>query len=169
MILKNRFSLFIATFLIIGFFFIAMPEEGYSGIDPTSFGCCGTPGDSCIVCELGDCAIRGDECNNIGGAFMLQGSVCDSNIVSCTDNFEGPGCCVLSAGNCNNNQSIGACDEGEGLAWFLGIDCAEIPQCAPPPKNVPTLSGWGLISLAIVLGILGILGFIVMRRRKATA
>lgn len=35
-----------------------------------------------------------------------------------------------------------------------------------PERDVPTLSEWGLISMA---GILGIVGFMVMRRRKATA
>ena len=35
-----------------------------------------------------------------------------------------------------------------------------------PPKDIPTLSEWGLIAMA---GILGIVGFMVMRRRKATA
>ncbi len=34
------------------------------------------------------------------------------------------------------------------------------------PSDVPTLSQWGLIAMA---GVLGIIGFIVMRRRKATA
>jgi len=34
------------------------------------------------------------------------------------------------------------------------------------PTNIPTLSEWGLIALA---GILGIVGFIVIRRRKVTA
>ncbi len=34
------------------------------------------------------------------------------------------------------------------------------------PKNVPTLSKWGLIAMA---GVLGIVGFMVMRKKKATA
>jgi len=34
------------------------------------------------------------------------------------------------------------------------------------PSNVPTLSEWGLIAMA---GILGIVGFMVIRRRKVTA
>ena len=32
MIYKNRISLFVATFLIIGFFLLALPEKGYSGV-----------------------------------------------------------------------------------------------------------------------------------------
>ncbi len=36
----------------------------------------------------------------------------------------------------------------------------------PPPRNVPTLSEWGLMAMA---GLLGIVGFMVIRRRKVTA
>ena len=35
-----------------------------------------------------------------------------------------------------------------------------------PPAMIPTLSEWGLIAMAVVLGIVG---FMVIRRRKATA
>ena len=35
-----------------------------------------------------------------------------------------------------------------------------------PPSNVPTLSEWGLIAMAAILGIVG---FMVMRSKKATA
>ena len=44
----------------------------------------------------------------------------------------------------------------------LAFDCGVAPQVA----QVPTLSEWGLIAMA---GILGIVGFMVIRRRKATA
>jgi YVTN family beta-propeller protein len=37
---------------------------------------------------------------------------------------------------------------------------------APLPSNLPTLSQWGLIAMA---SILGIVGFMVMRRRRVTA
>jgi len=40
------------------------------------------------------------------------------------------------------------------------------PPPPPPIADVPTLSEWGLIAMA---SILGIVGFMVMRRRKATA
>ena len=162
---KNRFSLFIATFLIIGFFFLALPDKGYSGVN--TLGCCNPGGDTCTGCELGDCAIREAECfDELDGISFTTGDVCDLSINSCTDNFEGPGCCVISAGNCNNNQLIGACDEGEGMAWFLDTDCSEVPQCQIVNTPIPTITQWGLIALA---SILGIVGFIVIRRRKATA
>ncbi len=35
-----------------------------------------------------------------------------------------------------------------------------------PPSTIPTLSEWGLIAMA---GILGIVGFMVIRRRKVSA
>jgi len=37
------------------------------------------------------------------------------------------------------------------------------------PTSVPTLSGWGLITTAGVLGLLAMIGLFVMRRRKAVA
>jgi len=39
-------------------------------------------------------------------------------------------------------------------------------DCGVGPRLIPTLSEWGLIAMA---GILGIVGFMVMRRRKVTA
>ena len=39
-------------------------------------------------------------------------------------------------------------------------------QCDPSIRNVPTLSEWGLIAMA---GILGLVGFMVIRRRQAVA
>jgi len=48
------------------------------------------------------------------------------------------------------------------------VDCAP-PPTQPPVANVPTLSGWGLITTAGVLGLLAVIGLFVMRRRKLTA
>ncbi len=54
-------------------------------------------------------------------------------------------------------QFVGFLDHSsKGLAY----------DCAVPPSNVPTLSEWGLIAMALVLGIVG---FMVIRRRKVTA
>ena len=46
---------------------------------------------------------------------------------------------------------------------FCQLDNVSVSSVISP---IPTLSEWGLITMA---GILGIVGFMVMRRRKATA
>ena len=48
----------------------------------------------------------------------------------------------------------------------LAFDCGILPPPPPPPEAIPTLSEWGLIAMA---GILGIVGFMVIRRRKVSA
>ena len=60
----------------------------------------------------------------------------------------------------NDSASTFNCNTGSGLFLY----CFE--QCDNPPPAVPTLSEWGLIAMA---GLLGIVGFMVIRRRKATA
>ncbi len=55
------------------------------------------------------------------------------------------------------------------FGFFEGESCNEqTGLCSgfQPVSNVPTLSEWGLIAMA---GVLGIVGFMVMRRRKVTA
>ena len=52
----------------------------------------------------------------------------------------------------------------EGLN-FKGISEIRFPA-DPVVSNVPTLSEWGLIAMAAILGIVG---FMVMRRRELTA
>ena len=57
-------------------------------------------------------------------------------------------------------------NEGQILDWYEVVNRA-FDQCAPKFKPViPTLSEWGLISMA---GILGIFGVLAVRRRKVTA
>jgi len=85
---------------------------------------------------------------------------------------------IVEKDNCDTDDS-GANDER--LCWHLSDDggyrCGAITglnesdsferivyTSAPPP--IPTLSQWGVIAMA---GILGIAGYIVMRRRKVTA
>ncbi|MCH7518555.1 MAG: IPTL-CTERM sorting domain-containing protein [Candidatus Dadabacteria bacterium] len=111
MTFRNRISLFVATFLIIGFFFLALPEKGITF---------GSPGLSC--------------CQDTG---------------SCTDSSKGV---VLI---CSVEPVMGSfCNEATGL-------------CEPRTSvDVPTLSEWGLVAMA---GILGIVGYLVIRRRKVTA
>jgi len=46
----------------------------------------------------------------------------------------------------------------------MDVDCRQVV-----PSPIPTFNQWGLIALAVILGIIGIVGFMVIRRRKATA
>ena len=61
------------------------PEKGYSGVNGIlELGCCDPGGDTCIGCELGDCAIRQDECLEIGGIAFFTDQICDLSMNSCT-------------------------------------------------------------------------------------
>jgi len=162
--IKNRISLFVSTFLIISFFFLALPENGYSGM-PINVGCC-IGADECLGCGSSDCAITRNECDDIiNTALWVPDFVCIQG-VGCQDLPEELGCCVISEGECQNEQTIEQCN-GEGAAWFLQTDCSELLQCPQAVVSaVPTLNEWGLIAMA---GILGIVGFLVIRRRKVSA
>jgi hypothetical protein len=64
----------------------------------------------------------------------------------CFNLGDGPFCDI-------ENITTGECNETIGL-------------CTEAPAAIPTLSEWGLIAMA---GVLGIVGFMVLRRRKVTA
>ena len=170
MILKNRFSLFLATFIIIGFFFLALPEKGFSGIGPTSLGCCLDVEFFCVGCE-GACAITDEQCSAEGGSFNAKPNVstfCHASGRRCTAVQTGGGCCVLSEGNCTETQlELTECEIQQGIEWVFDTECSEVPQCRSDIVSpIPALSQWGLIAIA---GVLGIIGFMFIRRRKVSA
>lgn len=87
-----------------------------------------------------------------------------------------PGCCqVLSESgfDCGNTE-FGGCVVpigAEVIGFFEGESCnVQTGFCSGfEPENirdVPTLSEWGLIAMA---GILGVVGFMVMRRKRVSA
>lgn len=116
--INNRISAVVASFLVIGFFLLAVPEQGYSQeIEP---GCCQY---------------------NLGTSDVL---------------------CEDTGGRCPRIRPPGTFD-----GFFPGATCNNVTGlCSALERNVPTLSEWGLLAMAAVLGIVG---FIVMRRRTATA
>ena len=115
---KNSITTFVASFLVLGFFFLALPQNGNTQeIEP---GCCQ------YGLEQGE-----RSCLDVGGRCPrpLPGT-----------SFDG---------------------------FFPGEECnEETGFCSGFIKDVPTLSEWGLIAMA---GVLGVVGFMVMRRRKVTA
>lgn len=83
------------------------------------------------------------------------------------------GCCQygLEMGESSCNISGGLCRRSPPNTsfdgFFPGETCNEqAGVCSGFTRDVPTLSEWGLIAMA---GVLGVVGFIVMRRRTASA
>ncbi len=112
--IKNRISLFLVTFLIIGFFFLALPDKSLSGV-PT-IGCCVT-------------------------GFP-----------------EGPF-------TCEDDVECSACDNSVTQICNIDEQCLTVNECKSKSQSqpIPTINEWGLIAMA---GILGIVGFMILRRRK---
>ena len=157
------------SFLLFGFLFLASPQSSYS----QGLGCCINPsgGSSCPGCEGLACAGLESDCEALQFMFT-PGSYCIEG--GCSDDV-GFGCCVIAQGNCTQVVSQESCDVVEdGVGYFFGADCSQVPACsdpspgpgAEPPSSVPTLSQWSLIALS---GILGVIGFIVVLRRRETA
>lgn len=52
------------------------------------------------------------------------------------------------------------------VGFFDNQECTDSGVCTVPERAVPTMSEWGMIATA---GVLGIIGFIAIRRRKLAA
>lgn len=76
--------------------------------------------------------------------------ICCQGDGQCVDTSEGPIACPVE-----DVVENAFCDRDSGLCTLI-----------PIVSNIPTLSEWGLIAMA---GILGIAGYIIIRRRKAAA
>ena len=118
MISKKSITTFVASFLIIGFFFLALPQNGFTQeIEP---GCC---------------------------QYGIE---------------EGTRSCLDTGGLCNKPEPPTSFD-----GFFPGETCnEETGFCSNFVSEVPTLSEWGLIAMA---GVLGVVGFMVVRRKRVTA
>jgi len=86
------------------------------------------------------------------------------------DDFLDTGCCVIQPGKCVDDQKAEKCiDDTDGLGgdiWASNKACLDVPQCVvAPPRNIPTLSQWGLIAMAVILAIVA---FMVIRKRKVS-
>lgn len=172
--LRNRISIFIIAFLVLGFFFVTMPENGISGM-AFDLGCCRTesapplePGGECIACEGFNCYTSESFCASEGG-FYTDGFICSEQDDSrCLATVVQDGCCVTEQGICVDDQTALECSNNiaGGEIWVSAQSCSSVPQCGGSTANVPTLSEWGLIAMA---GILGLVGFFLLVRRKVAA
>ena len=138
--------------------------------------CAPPPPTGCCVCGFELCNITSETlCEEMGESCEYQGdgSSCDG-IDECYDE---PGCCFLSpeqeaaiaSRQVDPNKcvevSFGECGELSGVFQGIGTSCMDFPaECFFPPRNVPTLSQWGLIATAGLLGMFSLL--VIMRRQK---
>jgi len=171
MLNAKTLSVFFAAFFLVSLFFLTSPERGSANDD--NLGCCINEG-SCQACSQQEaCAIGTALCDPGPGGSFTPGEVCITASNTCETPDQNTGCCVISVGReCSDDKQFTDCDL-EGIAWFPEISCSALgPQVCPTSlgsedrANVPALSQWALIAVAAVLGIVG---FIVIRRRQTTA
>lgn len=167
--IRNRISLLLVIFFIAAFFFLALPEKGYSGVP---LGCCLSPPNGtthCIGCDGLDCATNFSQCQSPNSFTGLSYCADDGGGAECVSASILTGCCVDSEGAClDQGLNITECAiDNEGLAWYPETSCLEVPECqnGQITSTIPTLSEWALIAVA---GILGIVGYLVIRRRRLT-
>jgi len=119
-----------------------------------------------------DFTLRGGESDNVGLGIdeviqiredIPEGYTLEIECVQGTSNCGGQGvfapCLGIQKLEDGTGVIVECLDNDEGSCTFTNVLAIE-------PRNVPTLSEWGLIAMA---GVLGIIGFIVIRRRKAVA
>lgn len=150
------------TFGMMFYISIEKANAGF-GIPPV---CCINPDtNTCVGCESG-CSTLPDYCNENGGMSADEFAICvDGGLGSATCAASSPdatGCCVLEDGCRDNLDEEDCLSNSSGQVWLIEQSCAAQPACE---RNVPALSQWGLIAMA---GLLGIIGFIVIRRRQLT-
>jgi len=213
--IKNKISLFLATFLIIGFFFLALPEKvlsqpfcpgngevingsldsengpfQFSRIfrDAVSSNCNppkafpGTFGNAQQNYNIHEFSIaNGDSCVTVN---YTSGN-CETSAlpVAYMNSYDPTNLSLNYLGDTGTNAAgLASFDfeipSGNQLLIVVTsvdgpVDCdysftVENYSCQPPiiTTPIPTLSEWGLI---IMTGVLGIVGFLVIRRRKVTA
>lgn len=119
---------------------------------------CAAPGACCLPdgeCEEGEFEAL---CEEEGGAFLGEGSSCTPN--ACQQ----LGACCFADGFCEDVFQS-ECDKEGGVSAGPGTDCAS-SECHGGFQPIPTTSQWGLIVLALLLGIVAKASF---GRRPATA
>ena len=182
--IKNRISLFVATFLIVSLVFAVFIENARAGTgmppcmleiekvaipaDDTLFNFIAT-GD--IIAEqtlsdpsnpifLGPLGVdqTATITEELPPGWELQSIECTQGVENCSQNGGFEPCLSITINEESNSIFVECLDIDTGSCTFTNVKKIV--------TNVPTISEWGLIAMA---GILGIVGFMVIRRRKITA
>lgn len=175
--IKNRISLFVAIFLIVGFLYVVLSKDTNAQgpictleiekvaipADNTPFNFIITgdindeeplfdPNDPTLILELNDPQTV-TVTEELPSGWLLESIECEEQDNNCGDTP----CLNITIDEESNSITAQCLDNDTGSCTFTNIKA---------PSQVPTLSEWGLIAMA---GILGIIGFIVIRKRQLTA
>ena len=178
---KSKYSIILATFLIIGVNFVALLENAKAGlmelpcileIEKVAIPADDTPFDFIATGDINSETTLSDPSNP-----TFIGPIGIDQTVNITEELP-PGWelesieCDEHENNCGDTPCLNITIDEEShsiTAQCLDDDmrsCTFTNSFSPEPRNVPTISEWGLIALA---GIIGIVGLMVIRRRKALA
>ncbi|MGB2691423.1 MAG: IPTL-CTERM sorting domain-containing protein [Thermodesulfobacteriota bacterium] len=140
----------------------------------------GGPGVGCCVEAQGVCSIEAQEVCTVPPnlEFMGIGSACTNQplcVPPPTDPpptnppatptptpipITGQGCCVEDPGICHITETADACPVPPYFEYVSNVSsCENVAACEipPPPTEVPTMSQWGLIATAVMLGLFSLL------------
>lgn len=167
--MRIKLSIYVfITLLTVGTIFVFTTQDteaGWFAIPPV---CCVTPEtNTCVGCDSG-CATLPTYCARNGGEERGEFQICvdegPGNAECVKTQVELTGCCVSAPGQCAEDLDKEQClSDTDGKIWIVNQGCDAQPLCQT--KNVPALSQWTLIGVALVLGIVG---FIIVRRRQLT-
>ena len=158
-------SAVVVSLLLLGLLSLAFPHDSYGGIAMSPLGCCVDNDGVCLGCgESESCAITEDQCNILVDGNFTEGEACfEEQADGCGGPDALPGCCVIARGQCIGGINLPECNNADGIEWITETSCDELLQCQQATRNVPSLSQWGLIAVAAVIGIAGLFG--ILRRR----
>ena len=148
---RKSISTIVISFFVVSFLILALPEKGYSG-----FSVPGVP----------ECCQLNDSCFNFNEPGSPSGPPGPPGPPGPVDPPGPPGPPGPS-GPPGPPGPPGAPSPACTLDGLVqGAVCNDITGRCEVLRNVPTLSEWGLV---VVAGLLGIIGFMVIRRRRATS
>lgn len=167
----KRVTIITAVVLLAWLLFPLLNTNVALAVGPT-IQCCTTEqdGGQCVGCPEGAiCTSTVDFCESEGG-FLGLGNSCFNNPdgAQCGTAIESAGCCVLENGTCEDLGASDGCFLREGSPGEIfvgGLSCSLVPQCTPT-RNIPTMSNWGLLTLAAIIILVGVWG---ITRKKAQA
>ena len=164
--IKNQFSIFLLTFLVVGLFSLALTVIEASALALPA-GCCRTSDDAfCLGCVSG-CSATESYCEAQGGIFIGSEQACVDPFGDCGSVPEDSrGCCLRADNLCSEDRTFDECFQAEeGQFWVADESCSFVSDCQEA-RPIPTISEWGLIAMAGFFVLIGIWG---ITRKKAVA